>query len=39
VPWGLILLVIAIPTIPALLVYLIMKRRFKRRESKGGKNA
>jgi hypothetical protein len=39
VPWGLILLIIAIPTIPAVLVYLIMKHRFKRQGSKRTKNA
>jgi len=31
VPWGLIILVIAIPSIPALLVYLIMRRKYNRK--------
>ncbi|HSW37426.1 MAG TPA: hypothetical protein VLG37_03605 [Candidatus Saccharimonadales bacterium] len=37
IPWRLILLIIAIPVVPATLVYLIMRWRFKRRRNRGGR--
>jgi hypothetical protein len=37
VPWGLILLIIAIPAVPSLLVFLLMRWRYNRRALRGAK--